>query len=248
MGIFKRFFSQLSNDKPKALDKQDNNRLLAQINQFAPLIRLQDERQLIEVITPNQTDSFQSMILGVDLYNQQLILDEFSPRIQNPQALIGQTIVIRHQQQHEMLKIVSEVDYWDESKNCLTIKLPSNVEFQPRREFSRFSLTGTQVMSTKVIPLYGAPWFASITNISEGGMRILVTGDIRNHLHKNKALKKCELNLANNTMTTCAGRVKSYSYSGRPYRHTEVSIAFESMTQNDLENLRHFLQEQSLAA
>jgi c-di-GMP-binding flagellar brake protein YcgR len=248
MGIFKRVLTHLAKEKSSPIDNHSNNRLLSQINQFAPLIRLQDERQLIEVITSDYTDSFQSMILGVDLYNQQLIIDEFSPRIQNPNALAGQTIVLRHQQQQQMLKIETEVLNWNENTNSVHIKLPSTVDYQPRREYSRIVLSGSEVMSTTVIPLYGAPWYASITNISEGGMRILVTGDIRNQLHKNKPLKRCEINLPNNTMTTCAGRVKSYSYHGRPYRHTEISIAFESMTEKELDNLQHFLQVQSLVA
>ena len=77
MGIFDKVFSHLGKENPSPEATAPNNkRLMSQINQYAPLIRLQDERQLIEVLTPNEAESFQTMIIGVDLYQHQLTIDE----------------------------------------------------------------------------------------------------------------------------------------------------------------------------
>ncbi|MGH1486187.1 MAG: flagellar brake protein [Cellvibrionaceae bacterium] len=248
MGIFNKVLYHLSKNKVETEAKDTNNRLLAQINRYASLIRLQDERQLIEVITEKRSDSFQSMIVGVDLYNQQLILDDFSPRIQNREALLGQTLILRHQHNRQMLKVTSEVLAWEEGSQCFLLKLPEDVQYHPRRQESRIFLPSSVPLSATIDPIYGAPWYASITNISAGGMRILVTGDLRSQLHKHKPLKKCDIALDSNTAISCKGRVKSFSYHGRPYRRTEISIAFESMNEEDQYSLHSFLEQLSIAA
>ncbi len=248
MGIFNRVLDHFTKKKTEATVTTTNNRLLAQINRYASLIRLQDERQLIEVISPDHTDSFQSMIVGVDLYNQQLIIDEFSPKIQNPTALVGRTLVLRHQHNQQMIKVTCEVLGWEEKSHCLLLTLPEDVNYQPRRHELRVELTGSAPLTATIDPLYGAPWYASISNISTGGMRILVTGDLRNNLHKNKFLKKCNITLANGSEVPCKGRVKAFSYHGRPFRRTEISIAFESMSEDDHAELRQAVEQLAIAA
>ena len=248
MGIFNKVLYRLAKSKNEVEVKDRNDRLLAQINRYSSLIRLQDERQLVEVIVEGHTDSFQSMIVGVDLYNQQLIIDDFSPRIQNREALIGQTLIIRHQHNRQMLKVTASVISWEESSQCFLTHLPEDVEYQPRRQEARLFLSGKVPLSATIDPLYGPPWYASIVNMSVGGMRVVVTGDLRNQLHKHKLLKRCELNLDDNNAISCRGRIKSFSYHGRPYRRTEVSIAFESMNEESISILTHFLEQLSMAA
>lgn len=252
MGIFNRvlhrFVQHIPAQKQKdSIAKNTNDRLLAQVNRYASLIRLQDERQLVEVMIGAQAESFQSMIVGVDLYNQQLIIDEFSPRIQNPTALIGQTVILRHQNNQQMLKINSEIVSWEESKRTIVLNLPDKVEYQPRRQQERIIVNNNTPLSAIIDPIYGAPWHAGIDNISLGGARILVMGDLRTHLHKNKPLRKCDITLDNGQMISCRGRVKAFSYYGRPFRRTEISIEFESLQNEDLFKLEEFIEQLSMA-
>ena len=248
MGIFNNVLYCLAKNRAETAVKDTNDRLLAQINRYASLISLQDNRQLIEVITEKRSDSFQSMIVGVDLYNQQLILDDFSPRIQNREALLGQTLTLQHQYNRQMLKVSSDVLAWEEESQCFLLTLPDDVQYQPRRQASRTFLPSSVPLNATVDPVYGAPWYASITNISTGGMRILVTGDLRKQLHKHKPLKKCNISLDRNTLISCKGQVKSFSYHGRPYRRTEISIAFGSMSDEEQCCLNSFLDALAIAA
>jgi len=252
MGIFHRVLHRFSQHgllpiNSGSLENNTNNRLLAQINRYASLIRLQDERQLVEVIIGEHADSFQSMIVGVDLYNQQLIIDEFSPRIQNPTDLLGQTVVIRHQNNQQMLKVTSEVIEWDPSTRSIILNLPEQVEYQPRRQQARIMVINTNPLSAVIEPIYGAHWHAGIDNISLGGARILVMGDLRSNLHKNKPLRKCDITLDNGQSISCRGKVKAFSYHGRPFRRTEISIEFESMKNEDLFKLENFIEQLSMA-
>jgi len=254
MGIFNRVLHHFAQHISASAQKQQdsitqntNDRLLAQVNRFTSLIRLQDERQLIEVIVGKQGESFQSMIVGVDLYNQQLIIDEFSPRIQNPSALVGQTIILRHQNKQQMLKINSEILSWDESNHTIVLDLPDRVEYQPRRQQERIVLNNNTPLSAVIDPIYGAPWHAGIDNISLGGARILVMGDLRPHLHKHKPLRKCEITLDNGQVISCRAKVKAFSYHGRPFRRTEISIEFETLQNEDLFKLEEFIEQLSMA-
>ena len=248
MGIFNRVLHRINKQHSEIEAKATHDRLLAQINQYASLIRLQDQRQLIEVITPHYTDSFQSMILGVDLYNQRLIIDELSPQLLNPESLVGQTLSLRHQNNRQMLQVNSKVLSWEKHKHSITMELPQKVSYQPRRQEQRLNLMGPTVVNAIIDPIYGAPWYGNILNISSGGMRILVMGDLRNNLHKNKPLRRCEVKLNDREIIHCKGRVKSFSYFARPYRRTEVSIAFEAVDAEYQQVLNEFIEQLSIAA
>jgi c-di-GMP-binding flagellar brake protein YcgR len=146
-----------------------------------------------------------------------------------------------------MLKVTSEVLEWDATTHSITLNLPEQVKYQPRRQQTRVSVMNTNPLSAVVDPTYGAPWHAGIDNISLGGARILVMGDLRSHLHKNKPLRKCNITLENKQTISCRGKVKAFSYHSRPFRRTEISIKFESMENEDLFKLEDFIEQLSMA-
>ncbi|MEO0443243.1 MAG: PilZ domain-containing protein [Pseudomonadota bacterium] len=248
MGIFNRVLQRINKKHTEMEVKATHDRLLAQINHYSALIRLQDQRHLIEVITPTRSDSFQSMIIGVDLYNQQLIIDELSPQLVNPESLVGQNLTLRHQHNRQMLKVSSQVVRYKKDHHSIIMGLPAEVGYQPRRREQRLMLMGPTVVTVFIDPIYGAPWYGNIVNISSGGMRILVTGDLRNNLHKNKPLRRCDLKLNDREIVHCKGRVKSFSYFARPYRRTEISIAFEAIDEQYQQVLNEFIDQLSIAA
>ena len=250
MGIINRVLGSLSKSKPvSVIDQQDSPLgLFAQVNRYVSLIQLQDQRQLVEIISTDFIDSFQSMIIGVDLYHQQLIIDELSPRIQNPESLIGRTLTIRHQQNRQMINIDVDVIAWSEETQCLHLSLPEDIGYTPRRQNYRMELLTAAPINALIAPLYGAPWHSTLTNISLGGMRIIVSGDLRSELKKHKPLKKCTFTLPTGNTITCGGRVKSFSFIGRPYRRTEISIEFDSLTEDHNFELEQFIEQISVAA
>jgi c-di-GMP-binding flagellar brake protein YcgR len=250
MGIINRVLSCFSHTKPVPVVKHEesHSKLFAQVNRYVSLIRLQDQRQLIEIISTDFIDSFQSIIIGVDLYHQQLIIDELSPRIQNPEALVGRKLTIRHQQNRQMINIDVDVVSWSEETHCLHLSLPEDIGYKPRRQDYRMELLAESPINALVAPLYGAPWHSTLTNISLGGMRIIVSGDLRPELDKHKPLKKCTFTLPSGSTITCSGHVKSFSFIGRPYRRTEISIEFDNLIDDHKFELQHFIEQISIAA
>jgi len=250
MGIIERLLSHWNQPKlgPVANRPKPHLSLFAQLNRYGSLIRIQDQQQLIEVISDDFIDSFQSMIVGVDIYHQQLIIDELSPRIQNPESLVGRTLIIRHQKDRQMLNIKVDVISWSEATHCLHLSLPEDTGYSPRRQHYRREILATAPINALVAPVHGAPWHATLVNVSVGGMRIIVSGDLRSELDKHKPLKKITLSLPGNDTVTCGGHVKSFRFIGRPYRRTEISIEFNNLSDDHKFDLQHFVECVSIAA
>lgn len=255
MNIFDRVFGRLSKSisQPETEQLDSHSDLFSQVSRYASLIGLQDQRQLIEIISPDFSDSFQSMIVGVDLYQQQLIIDELSPKIQNPEALIGRKLTIRHQKDQQMINTTVDVIAWSEGTHCLHLSLPKDINYGPRRRNYRMELLSSTPVNALITPVYGAPWHSTLTNISLGGMRIIVSGDLRSELEKHKPLKKCSVTLPTQHLSTgssihCSGRVKSFRFIGRPYRRTEISIEFGPTSELDQLALQQFIEQTSMAA
>ena len=219
-----------------------------QLSRYAPLIHLQEQRQLLEAVLPHRQDSFQTLIVGLDLMQQHLVIDELAPLLADPKSLIGKQINIRHQRNRTMLDMPLTILDWSAQERCYRLTLPDHVKYSPRRHYERLTLARHSLLNTEVKPLYGAPWCATIDNISHGGMRISVGGDLRGQLSKHQLLPICRILLSNTTSIDCRGYVKAYSYFNRPYRHTEISIEFETMDSQQREELTRFLDHLTIAA
>jgi len=147
-----------------------------------------------------------------------------------------------------MLSMDLEVLHWDEVNRFYYLNLPESVHYTPRRHTDRLLLSSHKALNTHITPLYGAPWYATVKDISQGGMRITMSGDNRPHLHKHKPLPKCEIILSDNITIQCRGEVKAFSYHNKPYRHTAISIEFDSMDDKDRQHLQHFIDFIEVAA
>ena len=79
-------------------------------------------------------------------------------------------------------------------------------------------------------------------------MRIAVAGDLRPHLQKDTVLPKCQIMLDNGMPISCRGIVRAFSYVPKPYRHTEISVAYHNMSHTHQTDLKRFIQYLSDAA
>lgn len=242
MGIFSRMLHHLKGESIEgSFSKAQHDVLMTQLQQQTSLLKLQENRQVIEFLLPDSDQPLQTIILGIDLYERKLRIDEPSPLRIPPNELIGKTVTIRHQQEQLMLCFSVMVLDYDPIDQTLSIDLPYQADYQPRRIEPRIEFSDESVHSANINPLFGAPWYAKLINISQGGMRIAVAGDLRNQLHKNLPIQRCEIDLGFKRPLRCGGRVKSFSFYNRPYRHTLVSIKFEDISDNDLAYLDDFL-------
>jgi len=249
MGLFNRFLDRFSHSSANVTESEAiNHEWVHNFEKYRDLINLQDKRQLLEVIIKGGKSSFQTMVIGIDFFSGTFSIDAFSPLLLNPESLVGQTICIRHQSHWQQLDIEATVKEWSEEDSCYSLTLPVINSYQPRRHHPRLALHTDKILKTEINPLYGAPWYATVKDISEGGMRIAISGDLRPHLHKDKLLPKCQIRLDNNIAIQCRGIVRAFTYYPKPSRQTEISIAYQNMSQSHLTDLRRFMSYIEIAA
>lgn len=242
MGLFSRMLQNLKGETfDRPFSRAHHDVLMTQLQQQTSLMQLKENRQVIECFLPDSEEILQTIILKLDLYEKKLFIDVPSPNRFDPDSLIGKTLTLRHQRQQLMLSFTAMVLDYDAMNKLLIVDLPYQADYQPRRIEPRIEFDEHSFYSTKVNPLFGAPWAATVKNISHGGMRIAVAGDLRNQLHKNLPIKRCQIDLGFKQPLLSGGRVKSFSFYARPYRHTMISIMFDDMSANDMANLEHFL-------
>ncbi len=246
MGIINHVIRHFARHHPSTGAKHSAP-MASQLEQFSTLIALQEGRQLIEARIPHYSYSLQTMIVGIDFFSQQLSLDEFSPQLADPKTLVGQTITLRHQRGHEMLSIEATIVSWEEKEHLYLLSLPEKIEYRPRRRSPRLTMADHGLLQAKLYPSYGAPWYATVKNISENGMRITVTGDLRSSLHHDSVLPRAQILINEGLTVECRCRIKAFSYSSRPFRHTEISVVFEGLAKDGLLNLQHFIHQLSLS-
>lgn len=249
MGLFNRFIDRFSHSS--SLDTnphQINQEWVENFEKYRHLSQLQDKRQQLEVLVKGNRQSFQTMIVGIDYLSGTFSIDAFSPSLLTPESLLDKTVVIRHQLHWQQLEIEATIIEWSEENSCYHVNLPLMNDYQPRRHHQRLQLSRDKLLKTQINPLYGAPWYATVKDISQGGMRITLPGDLRPHLHKDKILPKCQVLLDNHISIQCRGMVRSFSYYPKPYRQTEISIEYQSMSQSNQSDLRRFMEYIEIAA
>ncbi len=249
MGLFNHFLDRITHSRSEQLVQQaSNEHFVEHFDHYHHLMRLQDNRQLLEVFVSGHKNSFQSMIIGIDFIEGIFRIDEFSPFLSHPESLVNQTITIRHYHNWQKLEISATVTQWSSEDHCYSLLLPEFLDYQPRRHYPRLILDRQNVLKTHINPPYGSPWYATVKDISQGGMRINLPGDIRPHLHKDKALPKCQIKLGDNVYIQSRGVIRAFSYFSKPSRHTEISIEFCNMSHIDQTHLKQFLDYIEIAA
>ncbi len=206
------------------------------------LTTLMHNRQFIEIIVNDGNESFQSMILAVDVKRRLLWLDELYPTLQGLQ--VEDQIRIKHHQKGEILSFKAPIVALGSSFNRegIAILLPEQVRYQPRRQFIRHDLHGGEVR-TKIRVIGEEPRYGSIINLSAGGMRLAIAGNILSELHLNGLLPLCQFSLNNDLNIDCHARVKSYKIERQPYRHTQVSLEFTDISFTEQMQLRSHLEQ-----
>ena len=205
-----------------------NERIL----QCAPLFDLQEKRQLIEVTSERTGETYQSMILSIDLLNETLELDELFPQPASHIYRPGDLFTLKHHHQGQILLMTTPLESVLISRSTLVyrLQLPTEVCYQQRRLHPRVTLSKQQPLSVRLQSPLRAPWHAIANNLSVGGMRLVVGGNVVDQLFRDAVLPECEFKLHDNLHIRCAATVKSFRFVRRPYRHTEISIAFKDLS------------------
>lgn len=212
------------------------------IHRFMPLYRLQEQKQFIEVVSETTGETFQSLILGIDLVNEQIDLDELFPA---PQFAVapGDRFTIQHHRDGKVIAFTSTLEAVEHGLDgqIFTFELPETLVHRQRRRYSRVNMSQQQPLTARLQSPWRTPWFATIKNLSANGMRVTVGGNALDQLRPGAIIPQCEFEFNADFKFRCQARVRAFKFVRRPYRHTEISVQFLDLPPTQVRTLDEFL-------
>lgn len=214
--------------------------------QYVPLWELQKQRQLLEVKISGTSRVYQSMILAIDVERGLLWLDDLFPQQHLLDA--GDEITLRHHRNGEQLVIRAHIVAMGSTYDAsgFAISLPEFVYYTPRRSAPRFAVGHQSPLSVKIRTLGQEPSFGTLQDISTGGLRLLVAGNMLPHLRHGALLPLCEVDISDELQIRCRARICAFRMGRSPYRHTQISIEFIDLEEEIRAELARFLRESQL--
>lgn len=212
-------------------------------SQVGPLYNLLEKRALIEVVCNRTGAHYQSMILSIDNQTQSFQIDELFPRPARANYLKGDEFTISFRQQGEIL--VFDTTLLAINQETLAplylFTFPKLIEYKQRRQTNRIALSIKQPLSVRLTTANRTSLFATSQNISAGGMRLAVGGNMMDQLPINSFLSSCEFKFHNDFKINCPARIKAMRFNRSPYRHTEISIQFAGLKKQDHNQLSQLI-------
>jgi c-di-GMP-binding flagellar brake protein YcgR len=213
----------------------------AGVEQYESLYQLLNQRQILEVKIEGSTLSYQTLVLAIDIQRGVLWLDDLFPK--QHVLEIGDRITLRHHRNGEQLSFSSSVLAWGNNygANGLAILLPEHTFYTPRRQYRRADVSDRSSLSLKLRAVGHEPMYASVLDISGGGLRASVPGNLLGQLRHGGLLPLCELVLSDELTLRCSARVRSFRLLRLPHRHTEISIEFVDLPLERQQQLQQFI-------
>lgn len=208
---------------------------------YLPLWQLLNQRQIIEVKVEGSSLSYQTLVLAIDIQRGLLWLDDLFPKQHILE--IGDRITLRHHRNGEQLSFSSPILAWGSNygANGLAIMLPEQLCYVPRRQFRRADMSNTPSLSLKLRAVGQDVSYGSVLDISSGGLRASIPGNLLSHLRHGALLPLCELTLSDELTIRCSARVRGFRLLRTPHRHTQISIEFIDLSLERQQQLQQFI-------
>jgi c-di-GMP-binding flagellar brake protein YcgR len=208
---------------------------------YLALAALLDQRQLIEVKVGTSSLAYQTQVVALDIKRGLLWLDDLFPS--QHMLEIGDQITLRHHRNGEQLSFSAPILAWGSQygANGLAILLPEQADYLPRRQFRRADMRDKPSLSLKLRALGQDVCYASVLDISSGGLRASITGNLLGQLRHGALLPLCELSLSDELTLRCSARLRSFCLLRTPHRHTQISIEFVDLASESKQQLQQFI-------
>lgn len=212
-------------------------------DQYAPLWELKKQRQLLEAKITGSSRTYQSMIIAIDAERGLLWLDDLFP--QQHLLDVGDEVTVRHHRNGEQLMIRAQVVAMGSTYHAsgFAIPLPEFVYYMPRRSSPRFMVGHQSPLSVKIRTLGQEPSYGTLQDISTGGLRLIVAGNMLPYLRHGALLPLCEVDINDELRIRCRARICAFRMGRSPYRHTQISVEFIDMEEDTRAALARFLRE-----
>ena len=212
------------------------------------LISNHKNHSLVQIITPEKLTRFQSIILGFDAYEDEMLLGGIYPF---PDAETLQTIVdhefwvqCSYRDQFYNLRVkTNEILASSDliSVRILDSQITQDRRWSPRVEFK--SLTGPKV---ELLPIYGDIERGEVKNLSYHGALLEFFGiDLRQNLRDEKFVN-LRILLSPQLVIDTKVKIKQCFFRRKPCRHSGLRITFSHINDLDRLHIREFVELTSM--
>jgi c-di-GMP-binding flagellar brake protein YcgR len=210
-------------------------------DKFKDLWYLQGNRQLLEARIEGSSLSYQTIIVAIDVQRGLLWLDDLFPSQHLLEA--GDMITLRHHRNEEQLVISAPLLAWGKNYGAqgFAIALPEQVNYLPRRRFPRVELSSSNAISVKIRPMGQDISQGNVQDISAGGLRLSVPGNLLGQLRHGALMPLCELRLSDELHIRCSARIRAFRLVRNLQRYTQISIEFADMAPERRAQLEQFV-------
>ena len=210
-------------------------------DKYLPLWQLLSQRQIIEVKVEGSSLSYQTLVLAIDIQRGLLWLDDLFPK--QHVLEIGDRITLRHHRNGEQLCFSSPILAWGSNygANGLAIMLPEQPSYVPRRQLRRADMSDKPSVNLKLRAIGQDVTYGSVLDISGGGLRASIPGNMLGQLRHGALLPLCELTLSDELTIRCSARVRGFRLLRVPHRHTQISIEFVDLLPERQQQLLQFI-------
>lgn len=189
----------------------------------------------------NSTDAVQTVLLGLDLNSNSLLLDEFFPR--SPLSRSHQTFTLTITTQSGILVIDAMIDetIYLRGGPALLCEVRSKRFSRDRRSNSRIQFPKDNAPSTKlVLPLLGQ-LTGTLIDLSPEGLMMQCYTEKKPTLYSQTG--DCTVHISELFILCAKIRVKTVRYKRRPYCHSVVRAIFEELSQHQKDRISAFIQQ-----
>lgn len=210
-------------------------------DKYLPLWRLQAQRQIIEVKDENNR-SYQTMVIAIDIQRGIVWLDDLFP---NQHMLeIGDELTLHHHRNGKQLSFTSPIVALGKRYGTggVAILLPEQTTYQSRRQSSRLNLTHKASIVVKIIPAGFNASYGTLQDLSTGGLRLKVPGNLVNDLRHGALAPVCEFKL-DNIQICCGARIRAFHSEKAPSLCTFISVEFIDLSIEKQKQIKSFLSD-----
>ena len=200
---------------------------------------------LVQIILPETLTRFQSVILGFDAYENEILLGGIYPRpsIEALEQLSDQPFWVQCNYQGQFLNIYVRACEILVNEDLISVKVLQSQLTTNRRWTPRASFESHKGPCVDVLPKYGATEKAWVKNISYHGALIECFGkDIRKSLDKNKATLM-RIQFSKQFTVELKAVVKQCYFRRSPCCHSGMRVEFKQLGALEAMQIRDFIHQ-----
>ena len=226
----------------------DSHKAVEKLSAITTLYELLQDRALVSVTSQRTGRQYQSLILSIDMETQTFQLDELFPisavtSLSKTKHQPGDRYTLHYRQQGNILTFTTTLITTLPSSGAqyYLLTVPDLIEHTQRRQSKRVVLSRQQPLSIKITAANRNTFFATAHNLSGSGVRIAIGGNMVDQFAIGSRVNRCEITFSNDFKIRCQGLVRAMTFNRSPYRHTEISLEFDQLTEQEKNQLNQLI-------